>query len=170
MSIILSKQDLSYGGISLLIATVVSILFIKFSPFYFNKLEIFILQLHIFVSIFLGTTLHFYKILPNFDFYLHLLFGIVSSILTMPFLKYFIQKSNLGIKEFTLSFIIFIIFCFSTTCGAIWEIYEFSVDKLLNLNTQNNSLLDTMTDIIANTIGSIIFCIFYLFKNKEQAK
>ncbi len=170
LSLISTKYDLIYGGGSLLIASIISILFIKILPIDFNKFEINILQFHIFISIFLGTTLNFYSILPEFDFYLHLFFGFVCSILSIPIIRYFCNKSNLKISNLKMGFIILIIFGFAASCGMLWEIYEFSVDKLLLLNTQNNSLLDTMTDIIANTIGSIAFCIIYLFKHKEQAR
>lgn len=115
-----------------------------------------------------GTILNFYSYIYEFDFYLHIMFGIVCSALSIPFIKYFLEKSNLKISNLSLTFVIFIMFCFSSTCGTLWEIYEFSVDNLLNLSTQNGSLLDTMTDIIANTIGIISFCTFYYFKNKSK--
>lgn len=169
-SLILSNKDLSYGGFSFLIASTFSILFIKFSPLEFRPFEINILHLHIFISIFLGTTLNFYAYIPQFDFYLHLIFGFVFSVISMPVLRYFLKNSNLNISDLSVFFTVFIIFCFASTCGVMWEIYEFTVDHLFKLNTQNNSLLDTMTDIIANTSGTITFCIYYFFKKRKQAK
>ena len=97
-------------------------------------------------------------------------FGLLGSVLAFPLIRFFFDKNNMKIKNVSPSFIIFIAFCFSSTCGLLWEIYEFSVDHLFNLSTQNNSLLDTMTDIIANTIGAIIYCSTYYLKNKKQAK
>lgn len=170
LSFISTNYDLSYGGKPLLIASIISIILIKICPINFNKFEINIIQFQIFLSIFLGTTLNFYSIIPEFDFYIHLFSGLMCSILSMPIIRYFCNKSNLKISNLKVGFIIFIIFGFSASCGMLWEIYEFSVDRLLLLSTQNNSLIDTMTDIIANTIGSIVFCIIYLFKHKEQAK
>lgn len=170
LSFISTNYDLSYGGKPLLIASIISIILIKICPINFNKFEINIIQFQIFLSIFLGTTLNFYSIIPEFDFYIHLFSGLMCSILSMPIIRYFCNKSNLKISNLKVGFIIFIIFGFSASCGMLWEIYEFSVDRILLLSTQNNSLIDTMTDIIANTIGSIVFCIIYLFKHKEQAK
>ncbi len=171
LSLIFPQIDKIYGGISLLLATLVSIIFIIIIRVPFKPIERNILQAHIFISIFLGTTLNFYKIFNDFDFYLHLIFGFVCSILSIPFIRYFIHKSKLELKNLTLFFIIFIIFCFSMTCGALWEIYEFSVDMLFNLNTQNNNLLDTMSDIIANTIGTLTFISYYYIRErKKQAK
>ena len=170
LSLLLSKPSLSYGGFSLLLASVISILFVKFSPLKFKKFDINMLQLHIFISIFLGTTLNFYSIINQFDFYLHFFFGFIFSVLSIPVINYFIENSNLNKNDFSIAFIIFMIFCFSSTCGVVWEMYEFTIDNLFNLNTQNNSLLDTMSDIIANTSGIIIFCTLYFFKKRKQAK
>lgn len=167
---ILKQTKLMYGGGAFLLASILSILFVNLTPFIFEKIERNILQIHIFISIMLGTTLNFYAYINEFDFYLHILLGIVASVISIPILKYFLSKSNLSISKLSISLIIFIIFCFAESAGAIWEIYEFTVDQLFNLNTQNGSLLDTMTDIIANTIGSISFCIYYYLKNKKQAK
>lgn len=164
------NKNLYYGGVSFLIAEILSILFVRVLPLPFTSFEVTILQFQIFISIFLGTTLNFYGLISEFDFLLHISFGVVASVLSLPFIKFFINKLNLDINKTQILFIIFIIFCFSTTCGTLWEIYEFSVDKLLGLNTQNNSLLDTMSDIIANTIGTLSFCIIYSYKHKKQAK
>ena len=164
------NKNLYYGGVSFLIAEILSIIFVRVLPLPFTSFEVTILQFQIFISIFLGTTLNFYGLISEFDFLLHISFGVVASVLSIPFIKFFINKLNLYINKTQILFIIFIIFCFSTTCGTLWEIYEFSVDKLLGLNTQNNSLLDTMSDIIANTIGTLSFCIIYSYKHKKQAK
>ena len=50
-------------------------------------------------------------------------------------------------------------FLFGSACAGIWEIYEFTVDHLLGLLCQNNSLVDTMSDIIAGTITALIIAI-----------
>ena len=162
------NKNLYYGGVSFLIAEILSILFVRVLPLPFTSFEVTILQFQIFISIFLGTTLNFYGLISEFDFLLHISFGVVASVLSIPFIKFFINKLNLDINKTQILFIIFIIFCFSTTCGTLWEIYEFSVDKLLGLNTQNNSLLDTMSDIIANTIGTLSFCIIYSYKDRKS--
>jgi len=40
--------------------------------------------------------------------------------------------------------------------GAVWEIFEFSMDQLLGANMQKNGLTDTMWDLIVNGGGAII--------------
>lgn len=45
---------------------------------------------------------------------------------------------------------------FSIACAGLWEIYEFCGDALFHLQAQGGSLSDTMTDIIAGTIGALL--------------
>ncbi len=169
--LLVANVQLLYGGLSLILATTLSIVSVRILPLEFKNMEINILQFHIFICIFLGTTLKFYYIIYEYDFFLHLVFGIVSSVLALPFIRYFTSKLNQNIFSSYPSLVILLMFCFSITCGTMWEIYEFTIDALLNLNTQNNSLLDTMSDIIANTIGAVGFCfVYYFLKNKKQAK
>lgn len=170
LPLITKNNNFLYGGISFILATTFSIFIIRILPLNFENIEINILQFHIFICIFLGTNLNFYTLVHEFDFFLHLNFGIVACILSLPFIRTFTSKLNIEDKKSFLPFIILVIFCFSVSLGAIWEIYEFSVDHLLSLKTQNGSLIDTMWDIIANTIGAILFCIIYFLKNKKQAK
>ncbi|WP_307400343.1 hypothetical protein [Paenibacillus anaericanus] len=45
-----------------------------------------------------------------------------------------------------------------------WEIYEFVVDHLFGLHSQNASLTDTMLDIICGTVGAVVSSIYLLYK------
>ena len=170
ISLIKFDSDLLYGGFCLILASIVSIFFIRIFPYKFKNYEINIIQTHIFLCIFLGTILNFYSLMESFDFLLHLSSGFIIPIISIPIISYFTNKSNINISDLPISFLIFIMFCFASTCGIFWEMYEFSGDQLFKTIMQGNSLMDTMTDIIANTIGTTLFCIMYFFKNKRQVK
>ena len=45
---------------------------------------------------------------------------------------------------------------FSIAAAGVWEIWEFSTDMLFGFHSQNNSLIDTMMDIICGSIMGII--------------
>lgn len=45
---------------------------------------------------------------------------------------------------------------FSIACAGLWEIYEFCGDTFFHLQAQGGSLSDTMTDIIAGSLGALI--------------
>ena len=48
-----------------------------------------------------------------------------------------------------------IIFCVAVALGAIWEIFEFMMDQFFGFNMQKSGLVDTMWDLIVNTIGAL---------------
>ncbi|UZD90093.1 hypothetical protein [Cognatishimia activa] len=45
-------------------------------------------------------------------------------------------------------------FCFAVTIGVAWEVFEFSMDRLLGLNMQKSGLSDTMGDLIVDAVGA----------------
>lgn len=47
-------------------------------------------------------------------------------------------------------------FSFAMAVGALWEVFEFSMDQLFGLNMQKSGLLDTMGDLIVDAIGAFI--------------
>lgn len=50
----------------------------------------------------------------------------------------------------------FFAFCFALAVGALWEIFEFSMDQSFGLNMQKSGLLDTMGDLIVDTLGALV--------------
>ena len=73
-------------------------------------------------------------------------------------------------------FVAIVAFCFSMTIGVIWEFFEYGADRLLGYNMQKfrmpgqDGLVDTMNDLIVDTIGAIIACVwgwFYMKKKKD---
>ncbi|MEX0970266.1 MAG: hypothetical protein WD046_07480 [Paracoccaceae bacterium] len=47
-------------------------------------------------------------------------------------------------------------FAFGLSIGALWEIFEFIMDQTFSLNMQKSGLLDTMYDLIIDTIGAAL--------------
>lgn len=47
-------------------------------------------------------------------------------------------------------------FAFALSIGTLWEILEFSMDRTVGTNMQKSGLMDTMTDLIVNTIGAAL--------------
>lgn len=50
----------------------------------------------------------------------------------------------------------FLAFSIAVSIGAIWEVFEFSMDSFFGMNMQKSGLVDTMWDLIVNTIGASI--------------
>ena len=64
-------------------------------------------------------------------------------------------------KALKISRMIFAFF-FSSACAGIWEIFEFTSDKLLGGGMQRG-MEDTVTDIIAGNGGALLYCIVWVF-------
>lgn len=113
----------------------------------------------IFLAQFLGCVLNFYGIFTYFDVFVHFLSGIASSFLAIYLLEIAKQKNH--------SILIDILFILGITClcAVVWEIYEFGCDSLLGMNVQHaieTGVVDTMEDMIAAFLGSLLFCLLYI--------
>ncbi|MCS4454523.1 hypothetical protein JTT01_18165 [Clostridium botulinum] len=89
------------------------------------------------------------------------------------FRYYYIKKHspNKSIDNYDKIFIFIFILSFAALCGVVWEIYEFTIDTLFNLDMQGveyTGVTDTMVDLIADLIGSIISYIIYHLTYKKQ--
>lgn len=47
-------------------------------------------------------------------------------------------------------------FAFALSIGTLWEIFEFAMDQTVGTNMQKSGLMDTMTDLIVNTLGAAL--------------
>ena len=75
-------------------------------------------------------------------------------------LVYVLNASEKTAISMTPRFVAFFAFIFSVAVGALWEIFEFSVDSIFGARMQKpmfndpSGLTDTMWDMIVNTIGA----------------
>ena len=74
-------------------------------------------------------------------------------------------------------FIAFFAFMFALGMGALWEIFEFSMDKIFGMNMQKpmfgdySGLTDTMYDLIVDAIGALFISVLgYGYLKKAKAK
>lgn len=104
----------------------------------------------IILSLFAGRTLKIYNLIPQWDKILHFISGFI---LVSVGKEIFLKLNNNSINKRLMN--IFAVL-FAIASAGIWEIYEFSIDKILGTLAQNGSLDDTMWDIILGTTSSII--------------
>ena len=109
--------------------------------------------LFIFGSLFLGEVRGYYTRFWWWDAVLHLGSGFLLGILGFMLVYAVNQKDlgNLGLKP---SFVAVFAFSFAVALGALWEIFEFAMDWTFGLNMQKTGLVDTMADLIVDTIGA----------------
>ena len=110
--------------------------------------------LFIFMAMFLAETMDFYSRLFFYDKILHSFSGVM-----LFFLGQALYKRIAGKVENRLVYnrvmILFSIF-FAVAMAGCWEIFEFTLDRTMGYHLQNDSLLDTMGDIICGTTTAVL--------------
>ncbi|MCA9497178.1 MAG: hypothetical protein KC589_09610 [Nanoarchaeota archaeon] len=102
------------------------------------------------------------------DLLLHTISGLIFGL--VGFLIIFVLNDNKKVKlHLAKRFVAIFAFTFSLSMGALWEIIEFVIDQVFDLNMQKSGIVDTMTDLIVDTIGALIISIssyYYILKVK----
>ncbi len=128
----------------------------------------FVIVLFIYAALFLGETKNYYVTIWWWDLLMHSLsgigFGFVGFIILYTLYTYQrVEASPILISVFS--------FCFAVAIGVLWEIFEFTMDNLFGLNMQKSGLLDTMSDLIIDSIGAFLVSVsgfVYMKKWKVQ--
>ena len=133
-----------------------------FPPFLYSLYIVFL-----YCAIFLGEVRSFYYAVPYWDNILHCMSSVMSGIFGFMMIS-ILNRGRGATTRLSPVFTALFAFCFSVMVGAVWEIYEFSVDSLFGLNMQKfiledgtvlvgqEALSDTMLDIIIDCIGAAI--------------
>lgn len=120
-----------------------------------------------FVCVYLGNSMHLFKKTIWLDTTTHILWGFLSGIVAIYILDKFKMWNSKNIL-----FNVFFIFIFSLASSGLWEIIEFTVDNLFNMDTQRRAsgIFDTMKDIIVTLLGNIVFIIWFYYEYKKKQK
>lgn len=154
-------------------------LLMKLLKIYFPSTLKFIYFLFIFISVFLGTCLHFISKISHYDKLLHVTSPILFTLIGYGLLASFLPKNKQPLSPW-----LFLIFgmAFAEMCGVFWEFWEFGCDQLLGMNLQRfalsegipligrQALIDTMDDLFANTLGAMLTLLYAFFKSKNNQK
>lgn len=141
------------------------------------------IALFIFGSELLGEIRSFYEIIPWWDNLLHSVSGVILGLIGFM-LVYSLNESKKSSVNLSPVFVSLFAFCFALACGALWEIFEFSGDRLLNMDMQkfrppvgttelvtdswryDAGLIDTMTDIIMDAASALAVSVLGFIKIK----
>ena len=149
-------------------------------PFFLKKLKLdipdaiyIVFMFYIVAHFVLGEILDFYVKLKWWDSFLHLTSGMAIALLSFSF----INLLNNNTEDFKINTLFAAFFAFSMTVmiGVMWEIIEFASDSWFGTNMQRayvstvngrgaalvgqTALLDTMKDLILDSIGAAAMCI-----------
>ncbi|MCL2771953.1 MAG: hypothetical protein FWD71_01270 [Oscillospiraceae bacterium] len=123
--------------------------------------------LFLFGAIYLGEVRRFYYTVPNWDTILHVFSAAALGSIGFSIVN-ILNKSEAVAFSLSPVFVALFAFCFALSLGAMWEIYEFSMDGVLHTNMQKYALesgekligqaalSDTMKDIIVDAIGAFV--------------
>ncbi len=117
--------------------------------------------LFVFAALFLGEVRGYYERFWWWDIALHSTSGLLMGILGF-LLVYVLNASEKIAFSMTPRFVAFFAFMFAVAVGALWEIFEFSMDSIFSVRMQKpmfgdpSGLTDTMWDMIVNTIGAAL--------------
>jgi len=139
----------------------------KLFKFNLNPTIEFIYLIFVFFAHFLGSIVDLYHTINNYDKIMHLISGIVTAFfglyILINFRKYD-QKSIIFNVLFIIAFVLMI--------ASFWEFFEYFSDMLFNQDAQNvltTGINDTMKDMVAAFIGSLLFNIMYVYEEKTKS-
>ena len=113
----------------------------------------------LFASLFLGEIRGYYTRFWWWDLALHMTSGLLLGIFGF-LLVYVLNEDDRVDFHMLPRFMALFAFMFAVACGALWEIFEFTMDKVAGTNMQKpmlgdpSGLTDTMWDLIVDAFGA----------------
>lgn len=144
----------------LLIPTLLVPFILKKLKIELKDIDIMIYYIFIFLVQVLGCICNLYNKIWWYDLFAHFLSGIFTFYIAIILLKYWHLDNNI-------LFTLFFCLCFSAFVAVSWEIVEYTIDNLFNLNVQHSietGVADTMQDMIIALTATIISSIIYYKK------
>ena len=129
--------------------------------------------LFVFASMFLGELHGYYTRYWWWDIALHTTSGLLLGIFGF-LLVYILNKDDRVDLSMQPRFVALFAFVFAVALGAVWEIFEFSMDQFFGMNMQKamfgdpSGLTDTMWDLIVDSIGAAIVSLIGYWNLKVQ--
>lgn len=115
----------------------------------------------IFATLFLGEVRDYYNRIWWWDLVLHTASGFLLGIIGFLLVHVLNEKEDIEL-DMKPGFVALFAFLFAVGMGAIWEIFEFSMDQVFGMNMQKpmlgdpSGLTDTMWDLIVDTVGAAV--------------
>ncbi len=165
--------------------TTIGIIVISLTPLFLGKFFrvsippefILLAVLFVFASLFLGETRGYYTRFWWWDIALHTISGFLLGILGF-LLVYILNETEHIELHMKPGFVAFFAFAFSVSTGALWEIFEFSMDSFFGMDMQKemlhdpSGLTDTMWDLIVDAIGALVIAVLgysYIKNTRDES-
>lgn len=150
----------------------IGIILVTLAPFFLAKLfrvfippEFVLLAIgFVFASLFLGEVHGYYSRFWWWDIALHSGSGFLLGIIGFLLVYVLNETEDIGV-HMKPGFVAFFAFLFALGIGALWEIFEFAMDRFFGTTMQKgmlgdpSGLTDTMWDLIVDTLGALVISI-----------
>lgn len=119
----------------------------------------------VFASLFLGEVRNYYTRFWWWDTVLHTFSGFLLGMVGFLLVHILNEIEDVGF-HMKPGFVAFFALMFAIGMGAVWEIFEFTMDTSFGMNMQKamlgdeSGLIDTMTDLIVDALGALIMCLY----------
>ncbi|WML50220.1 hypothetical protein RCG23_10665 [Neobacillus sp. PS3-34] len=156
------KSMVAIGGI---VCGAVPLLLAIFTKLQFNLPIVISYLIFLVGSQLFGSILGWYG-LGWWDTFMHLISGAILAFTGIALYERLIHRS--AGNEISPWFVFLFTLSFAVLGGVIWEIYEFSSDQLFGMTLQGGGNTDTMTDLIADTVGGLSYRNMGWSANKDE--
>lgn len=150
--------------IGIIIVTLVPFILRKFLRVFIPPEFVLLAIAFVFASLFLGEIRGYYTRFWWWDILLHSASGFLLGI--VGFLLVYVLNETEDIDvHMKPGFVAIFSFMFAVGIGALWEIFEFSMDNFFGLDMQKemlgdpSGLTDTMWDLIVDTLGALVISV-----------
>jgi hypothetical protein len=130
------------------------------------------------ISVFMGTILHLIEIVSFWDKVLHTVSPMVLTAVGYGLICMFLK--DVPVNRVSPWLFLLLGFAFAGLCGVFWEFWEFICDSVGGMNLQRYAtldgvpfigraaLMDTMGDLLTNTIGAAIMGVIAYFQGRGK--
>lgn len=119
----------------------------------------------LFASYALGEARDFYDRFWWWDLALHGLSALIIGLIGFLSIYVFYMTHRVRVAPMYVSIITFSL---AVSVGTLWEIFEFLMDRYAGLDMQKSGLIDTMTDLIINSVGALAAAAIGFFYVRDE--
>jgi len=144
------KSIVAVGGI---VCGAIPLLLAMFTKLQFNLPIVISYLIFLIGSQYFGSILGWYG-LGWWDTFMHFVSGAILAFSGIALYERLIHR-NAG-DDISPWFVFLFTLSFAALGGVLWEVYEFSCDQLIGMTLQGGGNTDTMTDLIADSLGGLV--------------
>ncbi|MEH7106677.1 hypothetical protein [Bacillus sp. JJ1764] len=154
------KSTVAIGGIA---CGAIPLLLALFTKLKFNLPIVISYLIFLIGSQYFGSIRGWYG-LGWWDTFMHFVSGAILAFAGIALYERLIHR-NAG-AHISPWFVFLFTLAFAALGGVLWEIYEFSCDQFFGMTLQGGGNTDTMTDLIADTVGGLVIAIWAGIRTK----